>query len=71
MKEDMVSLGISPDRICYNAMMDSYAKKGDVENIMKLRKSMEMDGISPDVVTFSCMMLGLFFSSMQSLNAML
>ncbi|KAI9110589.1 hypothetical protein K1719_018455 [Acacia pycnantha] len=46
--QEMLEMGLIPDRVVYNAMIYAYAEEGDVEKAMSLHQRMVEQGINSD-----------------------
>ena len=42
--------------VCWNALITGYAQKGQYDEVLNCYKSMKNDGLSPDIVTFICIL---------------
>jgi pentatricopeptide repeat protein len=56
---EMRELGISPDLVTYNSLIDCHCKNRGVENAYKLLDEMRKAEISPDVITYTSLIGGL------------
>ena len=47
---------IQPDHMCYNALLQAYAKNDDLEGALQRYKELESSGVEPDAHTFGILM---------------
>ena len=45
-----------PNVVCWNALISGYAQNGLGDDALKCFKQMQHDGISPNVLTYSCIL---------------
>lgn len=50
--------GVPMNSVAYNALVDSQARVGDMEQVTRLVEEMTEDGITPDVITYSTIVKG-------------
>jgi len=58
MWKEMVELGLKFNIVVYNALVDSQARVGAMDEVSKLVESMEPNGCSPDNITYSTIVKG-------------
>ncbi|EEE58555.1 hypothetical protein OsJ_09859 [Oryza sativa Japonica Group] len=56
---EMRELGVEPDLVTYNSLIDCHCKNRGVENAYKLLDEMREKDISPDVITYTSLIGGL------------
>jgi pentatricopeptide repeat protein len=56
---EMRELGVEPDLVTYNSLIDCHCKNRDVDKAYKLLDEMREKGISPDVITYTSLIGGL------------
>ncbi|KAG6493162.1 hypothetical protein ZIOFF_048139 [Zingiber officinale] len=56
---EMAELGVKPDLVSYNCMVDVYCKNRDVEKAYKTIDKMREEEIYPDVITYTSLIGGL------------
>ncbi|KAF8673700.1 hypothetical protein HU200_048449 [Digitaria exilis] len=56
---EMRELGVEPDLVTYNSLIDCYCKNRDVQKAYKLLDEMRDKDISPDVITYTSLIGGL------------
>jgi pentatricopeptide repeat protein len=56
---EMRELGVEPDLVTYNSLIDCYCKNKDLEKAYKLLDEMREKDISPDVITYTSLVGGL------------
>lgn len=56
---EMAELGVKPDLVSYNCMVDVYCKNREVEKAYKMIDKMREEGIYPDVITYTSLIGGL------------
>ncbi|XP_021676196.2 putative pentatricopeptide repeat-containing protein At1g02420 [Hevea brasiliensis] len=57
--EEMKELGIKPDVVSYNSLIDVYCKGREMEKAYKVVEKMRDEDISPDVITYTSIIGGL------------
>uniref|UniRef100_A0A803LYZ9 Pentatricopeptide repeat-containing protein n=1 Tax=Chenopodium quinoa TaxID=63459 RepID=A0A803LYZ9_CHEQI len=57
--EEMKELGVKPDVVTYNSLIDVYCKSGEVTKAYLLFDKMLEEGICPDVITYTSLIGGL------------
>ncbi|XP_008787305.2 putative pentatricopeptide repeat-containing protein At1g02420 [Phoenix dactylifera] len=57
--EEMIQLGVKPDLVTYNCLVDVYCKNCQVEKAHKLIDKMRDEEIYPDVITYTSLIGGL------------
>lgn len=57
--EEMIQLGVKPDLVTYNCLVDVYCKNRQVEKAHKLIDKMRDKEICPDVITYTSLIGGL------------
>ncbi|KDP28300.1 hypothetical protein JCGZ_14071 [Jatropha curcas] len=57
--EEMRELGIKPDVVSYNSLIDVYCKGREMEKAYKMVEKMREEDISPDVITYTSIIGGL------------
>ncbi|EEF47215.1 pentatricopeptide repeat-containing protein, putative [Ricinus communis] len=57
--EEMRELGIKPDVVSYNSLIDVYCKDREMEKAYKVVEKMREEDISPDVITYTSIIGGL------------
>ncbi|OQU93031.1 hypothetical protein SORBI_3001G462401 [Sorghum bicolor] len=56
---EMRELGVEPDLVTYNSLIDCHCKNRDVEKAYKLLDEMREKDISPDIITYTSLIGGL------------
>ncbi|KAM0936897.1 putative tetratricopeptide-like helical domain superfamily [Dioscorea sansibarensis] len=51
--DEMVRLGLAPDEVTYNTIMNGYCKEGDVHRALVAHAEMMRRGLKPNVVTYT------------------
>ncbi|WOK95637.1 hypothetical protein Cni_G04344 [Canna indica] len=57
--QEMLELGVKPDVVSYNCMVDVCCKKFEMEKAYKMIDKMREEEIYPDVITYTCLIGGL------------
>ncbi|RWW04812.1 hypothetical protein GW17_00031941 [Ensete ventricosum] len=57
--KEMSELGVKPDLVSYNCMVDVYCKNREMEKAYKIVDKMRKEGIYPDVITYTSLIGGL------------
>lgn len=57
--EEMIELGVKPDLVSYNCLVDVYCKSREMEKAYKLVEKMREEEIYPDVFTYTSIIGGL------------
>lgn len=57
--EEMVELGLKPDIVSYNCLIDVYCKNREMDKVFKVIDKMRDENISPDKITYTCVIGGL------------
>lgn len=57
--QEMKDLGVKPDLVSYNCLIDVYCKSREIEKARKVFEKMRDDDISPDVISYTSMIGGL------------
>ncbi|KAJ4828085.1 hypothetical protein Tsubulata_018952, partial [Turnera subulata] len=57
--QEMKDLGVRPDIVSYNSLVDVYCKSREIDKANKVVDKMFEEGISPDVITFTSIIGGL------------
>ncbi|KAI4318740.1 hypothetical protein MLD38_032410 [Melastoma candidum] len=57
--DEMRDMGVKPDAVSYNCLIDVYCKDRSVEKAMKVVEKMREEGISPDVYSYTSLIGGL------------
>ncbi|XP_024173993.1 putative pentatricopeptide repeat-containing protein At1g02420 [Rosa chinensis] len=57
--EEMGEIGLKPDIVSYNCLIDVYSKNREMEKAFKLMEKMHDEDISPDKITYTCVIGGL------------
>ncbi|KAJ8429498.1 hypothetical protein Cgig2_020554 [Carnegiea gigantea] len=60
--EEMKELGVKPDIVSYNCLIDVYCKSKEMDKAYQVFDKMQEGGISPDVITFTSLIGGLGLS---------
>ncbi|KAF5196208.1 Pentatricopeptide repeat-containing protein [Thalictrum thalictroides] len=56
---EMISLGVKPDIVSYNCLVDVYCKSREIDKAFKVVEKIRDDEISPDVYTYTSIIGGL------------
>ncbi|KAK9098123.1 hypothetical protein Syun_025168 [Stephania yunnanensis] len=56
--DEMVKMGVEPDVVSYNCLVDVYCKSREIEKALKVVDKMRDEGISPDVITYTSIIGG-------------
>ncbi|KAG4917222.1 hypothetical protein AAZX31_02G009700 [Glycine max] len=57
--KEMKEMGVTPDVVTYNSLMDVYCKGREIEKAYKMLDEMRDQDFSPDVITYTCIIGGL------------
>lgn len=57
--EEMKELGVEPDLVSYNCLIDAYCKDRELEKVYKVVNEIVDKGMSPDVITYTSLIGGL------------
>ncbi|KAK4795276.1 hypothetical protein SAY86_013270 [Trapa natans] len=57
--DEMKDMGVKPDIVSYNSLIDVYCKSRDMDRVYKILKKMKEEDIIPDVITYTSMIGGL------------
>ncbi|GMH27007.1 hypothetical protein Nepgr_028850 [Nepenthes gracilis] len=57
--QEMVEMGLKPDIVFYNSLIDVYCKNREMDNVYKVLNEMHEQGILPDVITYTSLIGGL------------
>ncbi|XP_010065827.2 putative pentatricopeptide repeat-containing protein At1g02420 [Eucalyptus grandis] len=57
--EEMKEMGVKPDVVSYNCLVDVYCKGREIDNAYKVVERMREEDISPDVITYTSIIGGL------------
>ncbi|XP_059665198.1 putative pentatricopeptide repeat-containing protein At1g02420 [Cornus florida] len=57
--EEMRQMGVKPDLVSYNCLIDVYCKGRDIEKAYKIVEKMREEDISPDVISYTSIIGGL------------
>ncbi|KAL2557327.1 putative pentatricopeptide repeat-containing protein [Forsythia ovata] len=57
--EEMKEMGVEPDIVSYNCLVDVYCKGRQIENAVKVMNKMREEGIDLDVITYTSLIGGL------------
>ncbi|PIA45978.1 hypothetical protein AQUCO_01600320v1 [Aquilegia coerulea] len=57
--EEMISLGVKPDVVSYNCLVDVYCKNREIDKAYKVVEKMRDEEINPDVYTYTSLIGGL------------
>ncbi|KAK7392206.1 hypothetical protein VNO78_20636 [Psophocarpus tetragonolobus] len=57
--KEMKEMGVTPDVVTYNSLVDVYCKGREIEKAYKLLDEMRDRDLSPDVITYTCIIGGL------------
>ncbi|XP_050378762.1 putative pentatricopeptide repeat-containing protein At1g02420 [Argentina anserina] len=57
--EEMREMGLKPDVVSYNCLVDVYCKSREMEKAFKVMEKMREEGISPDKITYTSVIGGL------------
>ncbi|KAF8019710.1 hypothetical protein BT93_G0415 [Corymbia citriodora subsp. variegata] len=57
--EEMKEMGVKPDVVSYNSLVDVYCKGREIDNAYKVVEKMREEDISPDVITYTSIIGGL------------
>ncbi|XP_027925686.1 putative pentatricopeptide repeat-containing protein At1g02420 isoform X2 [Vigna unguiculata] len=57
--KEMKEMGVTPDVVTYNSLVDVYCKGREIEKAYKVLDEMRDQGLSPDVITYTCIISGL------------
>lgn len=56
-----IRLGLLPDVVSYNILIDAYCRIFSINAAYSILHRMKEPRISPDVITFNCLLVDLFF----------
>lgn len=57
--DEMVRVGVQPDIVSYNSLIDAYCKDKELDKAYALFNKMQDENIMPDVITYTCIIGGL------------
>ncbi|KAJ8763842.1 hypothetical protein K2173_003624 [Erythroxylum novogranatense] len=57
--EEMIELGVKPDIVTYNSLIDVYSKSREIQKAYRMLKKMREEDITPDVITYTIIIGGL------------
>ncbi|GMH17340.1 hypothetical protein Nepgr_019181 [Nepenthes gracilis] len=57
--QEMVEMGLKPDIVSYNSLIDVYCKNREMDKVYKVLDEMHEQGILPDVITYTSLIGGL------------
>ncbi|BAT90671.1 hypothetical protein LR48_Vigan08g159300 [Vigna angularis] len=57
--KEMKEMGVTPDVVTYNSLVDVYCKGREIEKAYKVLEEMREQDLSPDVITYTCIIGGL------------
>jgi pentatricopeptide repeat protein len=57
--KEMKEMGVTPDVVTYNSLVDVYCKGREIEKAYKVFDEMREQDLSPDVITYTCIIGGL------------
>jgi pentatricopeptide repeat protein len=56
----MVRMGVRPDVILYNTLIDGYCKAGRIDDAIRLFLQMLSNAVTPGIITYSTILPGYF-----------